>query len=414
MAWTLADAEAYIASLEPIGWRFGLDRIHRLLGLLGMPQRRFASVHVVGSNGKSSVAMMAAALLEGAGISSGAYLSPHAERWSQRVLVRGEEIEPTRFAAAVERVAAAVPAVDRTLEAGDAVTQFEAVTAAAFVSLAEAGVEAAVIEAGLGGRLDATNVLPSRVTALTSVGLEHTQWLGETEPEIAAEKLAVLGQRSTLVVGSLGSEVRVLAERIAAGRHAELIDASAPAAIASLEGRAPYLRRNFAVARAAAEVLTGPLEEGLVEEVAGALTVPGRMELRGGEPPLILDAAHNPDGARALAEALPEATGGRPVVACVAVLADKDAGAIMGALAPALAAIVCTEVPPARLENVGRPGARTIAASELAAAARAAGLAEVDEVVDPVAAVERARALAGARGGVALVSGSHYLLRYGS
>src|SRR3954466_8153474 len=153
-----------------------------------MPQHRFASVHVVGTNGKSSVTEMIAALLEAHGRTTGAYVSPHTERWSERVRVGGAEIEPDEFGAAVERVAQSVEVVNRSLEEGESVTQFEAATAAALVALAAARVECGIIEAGLGGRLDATNVLPSRVTALTSIGLEHTEWLGETEEEIAAEK----------------------------------------------------------------------------------------------------------------------------------------------------------------------------------------------------------------------------------
>src|SRR5919204_299472 len=199
VSWSYAQADAYLASLEPFGWRFGLDRIRRLVSALGMPQHRFASIHVVGTNGKSSVASMSAALLEAHGFSAGAYLSPHADRWSQRVELRGAEIGGDEFAAAVERVAAAVEPVNRALDPDDSVTQFEAMTAAAFVALARAGVEFGVIEAGLGGRLDATNVIPSRVTALTSVGLDHTEWLGDTVEQIAAEKLAVLRDHTELL-----------------------------------------------------------------------------------------------------------------------------------------------------------------------------------------------------------------------
>ena len=376
-----------------------------------MPQRRFSSIHVVGTNGKSSVATMTAALLEAAGTASGAYLSPHAERWSERVRLRDAEIPPQEFAAAVERVAQSVPAVDRSLEAGDAVTQFEAVTAAAFVALAAAGVEVGVIEAGLGGRLDATNVIPSRATALTSVGLEHTEWLGDTEEEIAGEKLAVLRDHSALVVGSVSEEVRALAERVARERHATLIDASTPAGPPAL---APYLRRDLAVAIAAAEVVAGPLDPAVVERVASGLRLPGRMEHVASDPPRILDAAHNPDGARALAEGLDDAGGGRPLVACVAILSDKDAAGVIAALAPRLAALVATEIPPAELQGRGRPGARTLAAAELGALARAAGIERVEEAAAPAAAVRRADELARELGGVALVTGSHYLLAHGS
>ena len=221
--------------------RFGLDRIRRLVTALGMPQHRFASVHVVGTNGKSSVTEITAALLEAHGMRAGAYLSPHDERWRERIRIGGAEIDPDAFGAAAERVAQAVEVVDRALDEGEAVTQFEADTATAFVALAAAGVEVAVIEAGLGGRLDATNVLPSRVTVLTSVGLEHTEYLGDTELEIAAEKLAVLRDHSTLVIGPLAPEVEELARRIAAERSARGGRRSATSAPAvELPVDAPY------------------------------------------------------------------------------------------------------------------------------------------------------------------------------
>jgi len=379
-----------------------------------MPQRRYASVHVVGSNGKSSVAAFTAALLGRSGFATGTYLSPHAERWSERIRLGGEEIGADEFAEAVGRVADAVPAVERRLERGDLVTQFEAATAAALLAFAAAGVEVAIVEAGLGGRLDATNVLPSRVTALTSIGLEHTEYLGETEIEIATEKLGVLNERSALICGRLPPDVAALAKRTAAERHARFVDASAPAAMPALARRAPYLARNLAVAVAAAQEIAGPLAGGLVSDVAGGLSLPGRMELRAGDPPELRDAAHNPDGAQALAEALDNVAEGRPVVACVATLEGKDAGAMMKALAPSLSAVVATRVPPETLAGAGRPGTVSLPAASLAAAARAAGVAEVHEVDDPAAALALAHELARERGGVALTTGSHYLLGYGS
>ena len=383
--------------------------------LLGLPQHRFASVHVVGTNGKSSTARMIAALLEAHGVSAGACVSPHSARWSERVLVHGEEIDAAAFAAAVERASEAAAAVNRSLEPGDAVTQFELATAAAFVALADAGVEAAAIEAGLGGRLDATNTIPSRVTVLTSVGLDHTEWLGETEELIAAEKLAVLRDQTTLVVGRLSPPVRELAERAARARNARLL--TAPEDISRLRPASdPYLgldagrvelraagafqRRNFALACIAAEAFLGALDPARVREVAAAVEVPGRLERVADDPPVLLDAAHNPDGARALAEALPEAAAGRPLVAVLAVLADKDAGAMVGALAPALEEAVCTAAP------APRP---MLPASELAAACERSGLAARAED-DFAAAVARGRELARERGGALLIAGSHYAL----
>jgi dihydrofolate synthase/folylpolyglutamate synthase len=392
--------------------RFGLDRIRKLVSLLGMPQHRFTSVHVVGTNGKSSVTEMTAALLEAHGRRTGAYLSPHADHWSERITIGGAEIDGDAFGAAVERVAESVAVVDRALDEGDAVTQFEAATAAAFVALASARVEVGVIEAGLGGRLDATNVIPSRVTALTSIGLEHTQWLGDTELEIAAEKLAVLRDHTTLVIGPLSSEVERLARRTAADRHARLVSVRDLSPRVELSTSAPYLRRNFAVALASAEAVLGSLDPERVADVAGHLELHGRMEVIGADPPLVLDAAHNPDGGAALAEALPRIASGRPVIAAMALLADKDAAAVLVALAPSLAALVATEIPDEVLARAGRPGAKARAASDLAEIARRAGVAHVEEVEDPAAAVARARELASLQRGVALVCGSHYLLRY--
>ena len=392
--------------------RFGLERIQRLVTALGMPQHRFASAHVVGTNGKSSVTEMIAALLEAHGLAAGAYLSPHDERWRERIRIRGAEIEPDAFGAAVERVAQAVEVVERSLDPGEAVTQFEADTASAFVALAAARVEAAVIEAGLGGRLDATNVIPSKLTVLTSIGLEHTQFLGSTETEIAAEKLAVLRDHTTLVTGPLSPEVERLARRVAAERSARIVTVRVLADAVELASAAPYLRRNFAVALAAAEVMLGSLDLERVRGVAAALDLRGRMQVIAGDPPLVLDAAHNPAGAAALAEALPAIAAGRPVIGCLAVLADKDAAGLVGALAPALAAVVATEVPADVLASAGRPGARALEAADLAEVARGAGLGTVEQAPDPAAAIARARELADAQGGVLLVTGSHYLLRY--
>ncbi|MET0957754.1 MAG: cyanophycin synthetase [Solirubrobacterales bacterium] len=392
--------------------RFGLERIQRLVTALGMPQHRFASAHVVGTNGKSSVTEMIAALLEAHGLAAGAYLSPHDERWRERIRIRGAEIEPDAFGAAVERVAQAVEVVERSLDPGEAVTQFEADTASAFVALAAARVEAAVIEAGLGGRLDATNVIPSKLTVLTSIGLEHTQFLGSTETEIAAEKLAVLRDHTTLVTGPLSPEVERLARRVAAERSARIVTVRVLADAVELASAAPYLRRNFAVALAAAEVMVGSLDLERVRGVAAELDLRGRVQVIAGDPPLVLDAAHNPAGAAALAEALPAIAAGRPVIGCLAVLADKDAAGLVGALAPALAAVVATEVPADVLASAGRPGARALEAADLAEVARGAGLGTVEQAPDPAAAIARARELADAQGGVLLVTGSHYLLRY--
>jgi dihydrofolate synthase/folylpolyglutamate synthase len=376
-----------------------------------MPQHRFASIHVVGTNGKSSVTRMIAALLAAHGMRTGACVSPHAARWSERVLIDGEEIDAAAFAAAVERTAQAATTVNRSLEPGEAVTQFEVVTAATFVAFASARVEAAVVEAGLGGRLDATNTIPSRVTVLTSIGLDHTAWLGETELEIAAEKLAVLRDHTTLVLGRVSVEVAELAECTAAERGAQLIVAPDDPGD-GIELRAPgrFQRRNFALACAAAEAFLGSLEADAVAAVAASLTVPGRLECVGEGPLVFIDVAHNPDGAAALAEGLGEIAAGRPVVACIAALSDKDAGAMIGALAPVLSGVVCTELDSAALESRGLPGVASHSTVKLAAACEEVGLG-AEQVPDFKAAVLRGREIAAAlSGGVLLITGSHYVL----
>jgi dihydrofolate synthase/folylpolyglutamate synthase len=385
--------------------------MRKLTTALGLPQHRFASIHVVGTNGKSSVTRMAAALLGAHGLRCGACVSPHADRWSQRTLVQGEEIDEESWAQAVEQVARAAEGVNRSLEEGEAVTQFEAATAASFVALANARVEVAVVEAGLGGRLDATNTIPSKATVLTSIGLDHTEWLGGSEVEIAAEKLAVLRDQTTLVLGEVSPPVDELAERTARERGARLVRApSDPGPDLALRAAGEFQRRNFATACAAVEAFLGRLDRQAVAQVAATLTVPGRLEPIASHPPTYIDAAHNPDGAEALARSLPRVAEGRRVVACLAILADKDAEAMIAALAPALVQAICTELPAAALEGHGRPGARSRPAVELAAACAEAGLpAEVEP--DFELALRRGRKLAAAGPeGLLLVTGSHYAI----
>jgi len=388
--------------------------MHRLSTALGLPQHRFASIHVVGTNGKSSVTRMIAALLEAHGLATGACVSPHPLRWSERVLIRGEEIALDAFETSVEMTARAAESVNRSLEEGEEVTQFEVATAAAFLAFAAAKVDVAVVEAGLGGRLDATNTIPSRVTVLTSIGLDHTEWLGDTELEIAAEKLAVLRDQTKLVRGSVAPDVAALAERIASERGAELIVAPEdPGEDIVLRAAGPFQRRNFALACTAAEAFLGGLDREAVADVAATLTVPGRLERLPGEPPIVLDVAHNPDGAEALAEGLPELAEGRPVVACLAVLAGKDARAMIAALAPAVSHLVCTKLPadgpksPLGVDFSARRHSQE--SDELARIARDVGI-EAEAIEDFDAALLRGRQLAREAGGMLLVTGSHYVL----
>lgn len=405
---TLREAEDYLLGLELFGMRFGLDRMHKLMTALGMPQRRYASIHVVGSNGKSSTVHFIAALLERHGLRIGSYTSPHLASFRERIEIGGAPVSGEEFAAAVARAKHAAEMVERTLADDDGVTQFEALTAAAYHELAARGVEVAVIEAGLGGRYDATNVIPSRVQVLTGVGLEHTRWLGPTVSHIAEEKLAVVRRNGTLVVGELPGEVRALAQRTAREQGAALIQAPGDPtyggtgeSVPPLRAAGAFQRRNFALAYAAAEAFLGrPLEQEAVRSAAAETLVPGRLEAVDSDPLTLYDGAHNPAGAEALAGAVPEVIGDRrPLVLVLSVLEDKDAAGMLEALLPLADGVVFT-----RCENP-----RSLSPATLASLAAKVADVQGETVAQPRAAVARARELAGP-GGAVLATGSIYLI----
>ncbi len=410
---TFSEAEEYLLSLELFGMRFGLDRMCKLMTALGSPQERFASIHVVGSNGKSSTVRFTAALLERHGLSTGSYTSPHLRSFPERVEVRERPVSDARFAAAVARAARAARTVERTLSEDDAVTQFEALTAAAYGELAESGVEVAVVEAGLGGRYDATNVIGSRVQILTGVGLEHTRWLGPKVTDIAEEKLAVVTAGGTLVTPELEPSVREVAERVVAQRGATLV--VAPRARDDLKLLAPgaFQRGNFALAAAAAEAFRAePLVPRAVRAAAAETRIPGRLDVVAERPRTIYDGAHNPAGAKALAASVPELLDARaPLVLVLSVLEDKDAAAMLAELVPLADRIVFTRcanpraLSPATLESLA--GKLTAPGTD-SGRDNASGLLR-ETVPDPRAAVVRARELAGADGAV-LATGSIYLI----
>ena len=399
---TFRQAEEYLLSLELFGMRFGLDRMHRLMTVLGLPQRRFASVHVVGTNGKSSTVRFCAAILQRHGLRSGSYTSPHLRSFRERIEVAEEPVSEAGFAAAVTRAAAAAEMVNRTAEDDNQVTQFEALTAVAYHELARRGVEVAVIEAGLGGRFDATNVILSKVQVLTSVGLEHTRWLGPTVKDIAEEKLAVVRDQGTLVTGELDLESRAVAERIATERHATLVTVSeALDRVVKLRASGRFQRENFAVAAVAAEAFLGrPLDARAVQAAAEATLVPGRADIVADEPLTVYDGAHNPAGARVMAESLGELLGERrPRVAVIGVLEDKDAAGMLAELLPRFDRIVFT-----RSQNP-----RSLSPATLASLAEKMDGPAAEIVADPQEAVARARTLAGP-GGAVLATGSIYLI----
>jgi dihydrofolate synthase/folylpolyglutamate synthase len=390
-AWDLGRAEAHLLSLELFGMRFGLERMRRLLTVLGSPQERLPAIHVVGTNGKSSTVRMAAAIVQAHGLRTGAYLSPHLTSFAERIRIDDADLQPAEFAAAVQRAASAAAKVDRTLTGGERVTQFELLTAAAFDELARRGVEAAVVEAGLGGRWDATNVLDAPVVVLTNVGLEHTRWLGPTVSDIAREKLAVVRPGATLVLGDVAPEVVAQAEDTGARVvRPEPLDVHLPG----------YQRVNFAVAAEAARAfLAERFDPARLEAAVAHAQVPGRLQPVAETPLTVLDGAHNPSGMAALVDALPDAIGSRDLVAVVSILDDKDAAGMLRALLPRCAAAVFT----------ASRNPRALSPATLASLAAQLEGPPAEVVAEPHAALARARELAGAEGAV-LATGSIYLV----
>ena len=279
-------------------------------------------------------------------------------------------------------------------------TQFEALTAAAYDELARREVSVAVIEAGLGGRYDATNVIPSKVQVLTSVGLEHTRWLGPTIDDIAQEKLDVVQPGGVLVLGAgLHPDALARAQSVAASRGARVVQAGTDPGI-ELAALGEFQRRNFAVAEAAAEAYLGSLDADAVRAAAAEVLVPGRLQIVGERPLTLLDGAHNPDGMAALAESLPAITASHnPVIGVISVLDDKDAAGMLAKLLPTCDALIFTSsqnpraLPPPTLQSLSRQLHGP--PSEI--------------VRDPRAAVARARELAG-EDGIVIATGSIYLV----
>ncbi|MDX6523847.1 MAG: dihydrofolate synthase / folylpolyglutamate synthase [Gaiellales bacterium] len=361
----MTGAADYIESLELMGMQFGLERMRALLEALDHPERRFDAIHVVGSNGKSSTVRFCEALLEAEGVRSGSYSSPHITTFRERIRIGGEVITAEGY----EQAVGAVQATAMEL------TQFEALTGAAFVAFAEAGVEMAVVEAGLGGRLDATNTLArSVVQVLTNISLEHADLLGSTRELIAREKLAVVPPGGRVVIGEPGWE--------------RTVPQAAWTKVVTVGGS--YQDQNRAVARAAVEAALGrPIDPAPIER----LEVPGRLEVRSRHPLEIWDGAHNPAGMQRLVGELPALLGDRQAVAVFAALAEKDVAGMISLLRTVCPTIIATSS-----SNPRALPADTVAAM--------AGGPSVD---DPREALEAARVLAGPTGAV-VVCGSLYLL----
>lgn len=373
------DAIDYLFSLETLGIKFGLDGIRAILDALGQPQRAYRRVIVAGTNGKGSVAAMAEAALRAAGHRTARYTSPHLCRLEERFAIDGREVDTAALRASAETVREAVAELIRTERLPGPPTFFEATTATAFDLFRRSGVEVAVVEVGLGGRLDATNAEASFAAAITSIDLDHQALLGSSIPAIAREKAGVVHEGMTVVLGDPQPEVRAVVAEVCRARGARLVEAGAARARAALhEGRAHLEirtdRRNYGPVRlglrgrhqipnaVTAAVLLEELDALGIAAPADAIEAglagarwPGRLELlRHDGTAVLLDAAHNPAGARALAAYLAEAhPGGLPIV--FGAMRDKDVAGMLAALAPVATRFTLTRArtprayPPARL-----------------------------------------------------------------
>jgi dihydrofolate synthase/folylpolyglutamate synthase len=377
--------------------RFGLERMERALASLGRPDRDLAVLHVAGTNGKGSTCAMAAEALRAEGRAVGLYTSPHLSRFNERIQVDGRPIPDGALDALVEQVRRACP-WHESGAAEERLTYFEFATLVALVHFAREAVSAAVIEVGLGGRFDATNALTPRVAAVSRIGLDHVQLLGDTLGAIAREKAGIFKRGVPAVVASAQPPEAMVALREEAARRGAPLSVAAPSWDGPIALRGPHQRGNAALAAAALRLLDGAGvrvgEEAIARGIAEARW-PGRLEEIGG---VLLDGAHNPDGAAALAASLPALHPGRPVELVFGVLSDKDHKGMLAALAPVVR----------RLHLAPPASPRARAPSSYRAHAASLG-PEVHEHATCAAALACARDAAGADG-IACVAGSLYLV----
>ena len=402
--------------------RLGLGPIRALLGRVGDPQRGLAVVHVAGSKGKGSTALLAEALFRAAGRRVGTFTSPHLERWTERFRIDGAELEGSLLGAAVERLRPHIEAL-RAGEPGLAPTFFDATTAAALWLFAEAAVDVAILEVGLGGRLDSTNVVRPRVCCITSVELEHTDKLGDTHAAIAGEKAGILKPGVPAVMGPLPGEAEAVVAARARALGVPLARFGADFGVEVLARSASGTRLRYwdgpreldlelpvlgahqaanaalalASARRAGVVAGSELDEVAPRAFASA-TLPGRVELLQRRPWIVVDGAHTPASARALREALAVLPRSRTGLV-LSVSADKNLGALLAQLVPAADEVTVTRAEPAR----------SLRAEEVArAVAAAAPNTPLRVVPNPHLALRAARQRIGSED-LLCVTGSVYL-----
>ena len=394
-----------------------LDRISRLTELLGSPQREYPAVHVTGTNGKTSVVRMVVALLDVLGLAVGSYTSPHLERVNERMALRGESVSDEELddLLAVVRLAEG--------EMADLPSYFEILTAAALRWFADEAVDLAVVEVGLGGTWDSTNVVDGRVAVVTNVSVDHVEYLGPTREDIAAEKAGIVKPGATLVLGERdpdlaslfldrgaaavlrrGADFGVRSNEMAhGGRLLDLFTPMGgyPGVLLPLHGA--HQADNAAAALAAAEAFTGaPISPEVVAEAFASVRSPGRLEIVGRQPLVLLDGAHNGAGAHALRAALAEEFAPAPRTLVVGLLREKEPHEMLTALGVDEAAMLVCCRP---------PSPRALDPELVARAAIDLGVPEDRiEVVDSVAQGVAASILGTAETGQIVVTGSLYVV----
>lgn len=346
-----------------------LSRVSALMDLLGDPQRAFPVIQVAGTNGKGSTAIMIETLLRSAGLRTGRFASPHLTDVRERITIDGEPISEERFDEVWRDIEPYVAMVDEQALDGVAMTFFEVITGMAYAAFADAPVDVAVMEVGLGGTWDATSVADPAVAVVTPIGLDHMHILGSTLAEIAGEKAGIIKHGSTAVLaGQDPAAARVLLERaievgapvrvegpdfglldrsLAVGGQLLRIDtAGGPVGDIFLPLFGEHMARNAALAVAAVEAFLGgqPLNPEVIVEALGAVEAPARLELLRTSPPIVVDTAHNPPAARATIDAVAESYTFDPLIGVVAMMQDKDAEATLEIFAEQMDQVVITQV----------------------------------------------------------------------
>jgi len=389
---TYADAErALLARWPETRLEPSLDRIAAFTELLGEPQRAYPVVHLTGTNGKTSTSRMVDTLVRAIGLRTGRFTSPHVESMTERICLDGEPLTEEQFVRAYDDVAPIAALADE--EADHPLSFFEMVVGMAFATFADAPVDAAVVEVGMGGSWDATNVADATVAVILPVSVDHSAYLGSTPVQIAREKSGIIKPGSTVVCAVQDDDVAaVIAER-AAEVGATVVwegrDFGVTQRVPAVGGQMLRLQglrgeydevflplygahqgQNAAVALAAVEALVGedPLDADVVREAFEQVTSPGRLEIIRRSPTIVLDAAHNPHGAAAVVEAMEDSFTFSPLIGVVAVMGDKDYEGVLAAFEPVMAAIVCTR----------NSSDRSLPAEELAEVAR--GVFGIDRV----------------------------------